>query len=430
MQKKIISTILVMILITVLSLPVLAAGQVNDIKGHWAETEINELLSKNILSTYNNGNFKPNQPITRAEFASGLARALNLPPIGVTTLTDIQSHKSKGYIAALVRDEIITGYPDNTFKPEKEITRAELVTMLMRALELNKMETEIKLNKSYYPDMTVKHWANNAVNLSSYLDIISGYPDGTFKPNDFVTRAETAKMLDSFLNLKVIKGRLVEKYPLSKKIQVTKLDDSKVTLSLANQPLMGRNKRLINLEGLRRHDNLHVIVNKANEIKYLKAYGIVTEDDLALEVSEMTNGTFDPNEIKKLSKGDTKVIESKIQTEVSDMTQGVLSPSEVQAVAEGDLDTVKPKVRQGIKNELVKQGITPIEAQGLLDTDWNLLQTAGKLRLTEAVSMETGLPVNMTRALFDQNWTEVKKLAELELMQRMAAEIMNSELTS
>lgn len=446
----------------VMSSTAFAAGQANDINGHWAKKEINNLLAKGIMSTYGNGTFKPNQPITRAEFATSLAKTLNLTPISVTNLKDIQTHPAKGYVAALVRKEIITGYPDNTFRPEKAISRSELVTMLVRALELNKMETKIELDKSIYRDVSTKHWANNSINLTTKLGIITGYPNNTFRPDNLVTRAETAKMLSRFLKLEVIQGNLIEKYPLANKIRVKKNDGSELTLDLASDPLIGRNKRITNLRSLLRNDNLHLVLNQANEVKYLKAYGVISEDDLAFEVSEMTGGLFNTQEVKSLAKGNYQFLDSKLNTEVSkrtnglfapsevesiasgninvieselnnqlsQMTKGVLSPSEVKALSQGNLKTLEPTLRQGIESRLVKQGLTTNEAQALLDQDWNTLQSTGKNRLVEAVSLQTGLPVDVTKAIFEQNWTRLQRLAEIELIQRATVQVMNSGLLS
>jgi hypothetical protein len=430
MKKKIITAILVIVLIAGTSLPIFANNLASDITGHWAEKEISNLLTEDILSTYVNSKFKPHQAITREEFATGLAKAMDLNVIGVTNLKDIQSHPAKGYIAALVRKDIITGYPDNTFRPEKEISRAEMVTMLARALELNKMETEIEIKKSYYGDINVNHWANNYVNLTSHLGIISGYPDGTFQANNQVTRAEAAKMIANFLNLKVVKGQLLEKYPVNEKIAVKTDDGERVNFNLAQKALLGRNKRLVNLKSLSRNDNLHLVLNQANEVKYLKAYGIITKDDLAVEVSEMSEGIFDPNEVKELSKGNTDVLKSKLKTEVSKMSGGILAPQEVETLSKGNLNIIEPKLRQGIKNELINQGATLAEAEAILDTNWDVLQESGRVRLTEAISLQTGVPLDAVRAIFEQNWTRLQRLAKIELIQRMTEQVMYSGLLS
>lgn len=429
-QKTIVATILIMILIVGSSLPVFGSELASDTDGHWAESQINNLLAQNILSTYENKRFKPQQPITREEFAIGLAKALELEMVGVTTLKDIQSHPAKGYIAALVRKDILTGYPDETFKPKREISRAELVTMLVRALELNKMETEIKIKKSFYKDMNTDHWANNNVNLTSYLGIISGYPDGTFRPKNPVTRAETAKMLNEFLKLKVVKGKLLEKYPRSQMVSIKTDDGTKRNFDLASNTLIGRNKRLIKLESLQRNDNVHLVVNQLNKVKYLKSYGMITKNDLAYEVSEMSNGVFDPNEVKKLSAGNTKVLKSKAKEEVSEMSGGILSPNEVETLSQGDLNIIKPKLRLGVKSELINQGATAAEAQALLNSNWNALKTSGQERLTEAISLQMGLPLDVTRALMKQDWTRLQRLAEIELIQQMTKQVMYSDLLS
>ncbi|ADL11884.1 S-layer homology domain-containing protein [Acetohalobium arabaticum] len=431
MQKKIISIILSAILIVAVSLPIMANNYATDIEGHWANTHITELLADNILSTYYDGQFKPQQPITRGEFAVGLAKGLDLDVVSVTNLTDIQSHPAKGYIAALVHQEIITGYPDNTFRPERQISRAELVTMLMRALELNKTETEINLKGINYDDIPAEdYWANNFINLASRLEIIDGYPDGSFRPNNKVTRAEAAKMLNQTLKLRVIDGSLKAAYPLSNKIRVQKQDGSEIIIDVANNALVGRNNRLVDLDSLMTDDSLHLIVNEFNKIKYLKAYGMVTTDDIATEVSDLTGGIFNPDEVKDLSQGDLKVIESKAKEQVSEITNGFVTPNDLDLIANGKYGLLKPKMRLGIEMELINQGLTYEEAKAILDTDWNALEDFGKTRLVEAVAIQAGLPVDVTDALLEQNWTRLRRLAEIELIQRATAEVLTSDLLS
>lgn len=331
----------------------------------------------------------------------------------------------------MVHQEIITGYPDNTFRPERQISRAELVTMLMRALELNKTETEINLKGINYDDIPAEdYWANNFINLASRLEIIDGYPDGSFRPNNKVTRAEAAKMLNQTLKLRVIDGSLKAAYPLSNKIRVQKQDGSEIIIDVANNALVGRNNRLVDLDSLMTDDSLHLIVNEFNKIKYLKAYGMVTTDDIATEVSDLTGGIFNPDEVKDLSQGDLKVIESKAKEQVSEITNGFVTPNDLDLIANGKYGLLKPKMRLGIEMELINQGLTYEEAKAILDTDWNALEDFGKTRLVEAVAIQAGLPVDVTDALLEQNWTRLRRLAEIELIQRATAEVLTSDLLS
>ncbi|MGM0471865.1 MAG: S-layer homology domain-containing protein [Bacillota bacterium] len=431
MQKRVIIISLIALLIVGFSLPVYATNYATDITGHWAYEEITNLLSKDILQTYDGNKFKPNQPITREEFAVGLAKGLELEMVFTTNLTDIQSHPAKGYIASLVHKQIITGYPDQTFRPDKEISRAELVTMLIRALELNRTETEIKLKDKQYSDIpATDYWANNSINLASKLKIINGYPDGTFRPQAPVTRAEAAKMLHHTLQLRIIDGTLQAKYPTANKIKIKKSDGTEMVLVVGDEALIGRNNRLVDLTELKTNDNLHLLANQNNKVEYLKAYGVITKADVAAEVSDLSNGLFDPQEVMKLSQGDTEVVKKKAKEKVSQLTNDFLSPHDLELIAHGDYERLEPKLRIGIETQLIKQGLTYQEAAALLDTDWNALEDLGQERLVEAVAMKAGLPVDVTKALLDQNWTRLRKLAEVELIQRAASKMLTSDLLS
>jgi len=104
-------------------------------------------------------------------------------------------------IALNVTLGLVKGYPDNTFKPEKGISRAELVTLLVRTLGASE-ETLIQSGASQiFKDVTPNHWAAKFVNYGSSLKYVTGYPDSTFKPNKVLTRAEGVTILARYAGL-------------------------------------------------------------------------------------------------------------------------------------------------------------------------------------------------------------------------------------
>lgn len=91
------------------------------------------------MNGYSDGTFRPNAKISRSELATLIARAFKLTGTGNTTFKDVK--KDAWYynsIDALASNKIITGYEDSTFKPAKDITRAEFATMVARLLESGK----------------------------------------------------------------------------------------------------------------------------------------------------------------------------------------------------------------------------------------------------------------------------------------------------
>ncbi|MCR4433126.1 MAG: S-layer homology domain-containing protein, partial [Caldiserica bacterium] len=89
---------------------------------------------------------------------------------------------------------IFTGYPDQTFKPDRPITRAEFLAVTLRALNFEKYVNGFK-GATKYPDTPVDHWATGYINTGTAFGIVKGYPDGTFRPDSNVTYAEAVTML-------------------------------------------------------------------------------------------------------------------------------------------------------------------------------------------------------------------------------------------
>ncbi len=398
MKEKLIILSLALLMILSIVGPVNAYQPQDVPTNHWALEYISPLLDKGIMYIYEDGNFSPNQAITRGEFAYSLAKALKLQPSIVTEMTDITNHPAKGYISALVKEGIITGYPDNTFRPYNKITRAEIITMLSRSLQLDDEKKKINLDRNYYYDVSNEHWANNLISLATELSIIDGYPDGSFKPNNYVTKAESAKLLVKLSQLTGVEGQVIETYPISKKVKL-KVGNQIEDFNLAYKTLIGRNTRLVGLEKLLVSDNAYLILNKEKEVIYLKAYGLISEEDVAEKVSDMTND--------------------------------FLSAEELIAISNRDWDSVTPRLKQELTFTLLEEGLTINEVQSLLNQDWDELKTSGKDRLIEAISINTNIPKEVIEAAAAKDWDSAKELAKTSLIKTAIEEIMsNSSLLS
>lgn len=397
MKKTVGLCTLTLVVIMTLSSIVLAAPA--DITGHWAEEQIITLVNQNIMSTYSNGQFKPDEPITREEFAEALAKALYLEQMTTTELTDIESTPAKGYIAALVNDGIVNGFPDKTFRPSNTLTRAQVVTMLTRALGLEERDNQINMYSfASYLDLNEEHWANDYVKFATELEILDGYPDGTFRPTTETTRAQAAKMLSIFRSYNKINGFVADVYPASNKISISTLDGERMVLNLTDTALIGRNNRLVSITDFLKTDKVFVLTNGQNQAPYVKAYGLITKADLVEQVSQLTDYR--------------------------------ISPYEVEALASGDLDILRPKLLDEIRRHLLDNGLAATEINALMNQDWNTLQDHGKIRLSEAIAVETSLPLDIVTAVLEQDWEKVKALAEVEAVQRLVQGVMNTGLFS
>ena len=126
--------------------------------------------------------------------ASSESRVLRFKPFIDTPM----NHWAIEPIALSVTLGMIKGYPDNSFKPEKGITRAELVTLLVRTLPVKLADT---VSYSGFDDVPSKHWAAKYIAYGSHKGLVTGYPDGTFMPNKILTRAEGVTVLARYANL-------------------------------------------------------------------------------------------------------------------------------------------------------------------------------------------------------------------------------------
>lgn len=173
-----------------------------DIAGHWAEDSIKQAAAKKIVGGYPNGTFKPNNPVTRAEFTVMLAGALNLDGQGAAlTFTDNGQigQWARRAVALSLQMEIVNGYKDGSFRPDKRITRAEMASMIANALKLPRSVNTT--TTGFADDEDIPAWAKGAVGAIRKLGIANGRGGNTFVPSDTATRAEAVVMLLKMLEV-------------------------------------------------------------------------------------------------------------------------------------------------------------------------------------------------------------------------------------
>jgi hypothetical protein len=172
----------------------------DDIKSHWAENEVEKMTTLGYLKG-SDGNFRPDESITRAEFVTLMVRILGLKTDkSETRFTDVSSDDwFAPYISSAVSQKIVKGYDDGSFKPNNPITREEISSLLSTVLdlELSEKDTEKLLEK--FNDK-VSPWAETYVAKSVEAGLLNGFPDGTFKGSTNATRAQSAVMLLRFLS--------------------------------------------------------------------------------------------------------------------------------------------------------------------------------------------------------------------------------------
>jgi CSLREA domain-containing protein/uncharacterized repeat protein (TIGR01451 family) len=171
-----------------------------DVAGHWAAGNIARMVAAGVVKGYDDRTFRPENPVSRAEFAVMLVRLLKLAPVnGPLGFTDAVPAWAAPEVGAAVRAGLILGYPDGAFRPDAQVTRAEAAVMLVRALKLQVLDVTPG-DARFADEAQIPDWAAASVRTGARYGLITGYEDSSFRPENTATRAETVAMLSRLLN--------------------------------------------------------------------------------------------------------------------------------------------------------------------------------------------------------------------------------------
>lgn len=177
------------------SVPAMAAP--SDIAGHWAESVITQWQSKGLIQGYEDGTFKPNNTITRAEFVTLMNNAKGFWSEGSINFSDVKNGSwFYSAVARAVAAGYVKGYSDDSFKPGNTITRAEAAVMIANAARLSANEA----GAYRFTDVgSIPAWARGSVGAVVAAGYMTGYPDGSFDANASISRAEAVSSLNRML---------------------------------------------------------------------------------------------------------------------------------------------------------------------------------------------------------------------------------------
>jgi len=204
--------------------PVNVFAASNDIHGHWAEKTITEWQDKGLISGYQDGTFKPNKPATRAEFARIMNQALGLSEKRNVNFSDVSMNDwFYNDVSVALGEKYTAGFPDGTFKPNETITRAQAAVFIAKAIKVAGGSVA-----AFTDSYDIPRWARDSVGAIVEKGYMSGYPDGTFKPNAVLTRAEAVSTLN-----RIIEIADEEETTTSEKDVVIQKDDTKLKNQMA-----------------------------------------------------------------------------------------------------------------------------------------------------------------------------------------------------
>lgn len=167
-----------------------------DVTGNWAFEYIEALYNNGIIYPKRGKLYKPDDSITRAEFAAFVVNALGLEQIkGPSTYRDVDIENSlAGHINAAAKIGLIQGY-NNNFSPNEKITRQDVSVIVKRAIEYLDMNRVVYYLPDFMDKASISDYAVDSVGLMYEFKIMIGKPGNIFAPKDFTSRAEAAKII-------------------------------------------------------------------------------------------------------------------------------------------------------------------------------------------------------------------------------------------
>lgn len=175
----------------------------SDVKVNVFSNRFGNLQHQRYILGYPDNQFKPNNSLTRAELAAIVARLTENQTLNDSlSYNDVSnSHWAANYIKIVTKHNYFSGHADGNFRPEAPVTRGELASVMTRFLKLSVSDP----TNFHFTDVE-EHWAAAAIEQLYRGKFLSGFPDATFKPNDAIRRVEAVTMINRMLYRGPLKG--------------------------------------------------------------------------------------------------------------------------------------------------------------------------------------------------------------------------------
>lgn len=277
----------------------LLAISFNDAKDSWAKDYISWCSDRGIINGYTDATFKPDNKITKAEFASMLAKTISKEAPAIVDLK-FEDVKTNDWFYAAVRKLVAFDIAANekNFYPNQLITRELAVKWLAATIAFN---ADTSLLNAFVD-------ANKVINKDAFaklieLEIVGGYTDKTLRAKNFITRAEAAKLFYTYINKAVDKGLLVDKLKLDSNAEITNKEEGK-----AEYPYVPYRPRKDRNNDNKNHDYDHGDHNHGDEEdtkpvvpKKRFTLNIKSTDDYTVEISPQSpDGKYEEGQIIEL----------------------------------------------------------------------------------------------------------------------------------
>ena len=177
----------------------LAQTTFNDVPtNYWAQTFIQELASRDIIKGFPDGGFRPNDPVTRAQFAAMLNKAMTKAPTrNAVTFVDVDpNYWAASAIQKAYTTGFMAGYPGNVFEPAQNIPRVQILVSLANGLNYTANQAPETILQTYADAASIPDYARSSVAAATENRMVVNYPNVQFlNPNQTATRAEVAAFI-------------------------------------------------------------------------------------------------------------------------------------------------------------------------------------------------------------------------------------------
>ncbi|XGV88856.1 MAG: S-layer homology domain-containing protein [Limnothrix sp. BL-A-16] len=176
--------------------PIPVPTPIDDLKGHWAEAFIRALISQGVVKGFEDGSFRPNNKLTRAEYAALVVKAFDRPlvkpPIGFSDVP--AGFWAIGAIAKASQMGFISGFPDNSFRPGQNLTRTQALLSITNGLGLS--GGSLNLLGNFADRAQIPSYATNPIATATANRLVVNYPQlNALRPLEDITRAEVAALI-------------------------------------------------------------------------------------------------------------------------------------------------------------------------------------------------------------------------------------------
>jgi len=198
-SRRIMALLLVTVMLFTTSIFAAQAATVSDIGGHWANKVISAWIAGGRISGYPDGSFKPDNDITRAEFYALVNKSFKFTETESVSYKDL---KETDWCYSVIAKAKKAGYllenSDGTVAPNAKITREEVAVVVAKVKSLQK---DMAAANKFADASKLRAWSKGSVGAVTKAGYMNGYPDGKFEPTKKITRAESVVVLNKALDL-------------------------------------------------------------------------------------------------------------------------------------------------------------------------------------------------------------------------------------